>query len=47
MLVREELVDRHSEEVKAALVAFLEGSGWEIKGDDNLKGFSATYHFPQ
>jgi hypothetical protein len=32
-----------AEEVKAALVAFLVGLGWEIKRDDNLKGLDATH----
>jgi hypothetical protein len=33
------------EEVKAAVVEFLEGLGWEIEGNDDLKGFNATNLF--
>ncbi|KAF2790992.1 hypothetical protein K505DRAFT_419452 [Melanomma pulvis-pyrius CBS 109.77] len=36
-----------AEEVKASVVAFLGGLGWEIEGDDDLKGFNATDLFSQ
>jgi serine/threonine protein kinase len=34
------------QEVRAAVVAFLEGLGWEIEGDDDLKNFDAIDLFP-
>ncbi|KAF2445494.1 hypothetical protein P171DRAFT_266300 [Karstenula rhodostoma CBS 690.94] len=35
-----------AEEVKAAVKAFLEGLGWEIEGNDDLKGLCAADLFP-
>jgi serine/threonine protein kinase len=36
-----------AEEVKAAVRSFLQGLGWEVEGNDDLKGFCATDLFPQ
>jgi serine/threonine protein kinase len=31
-----------AEEVKAAIITFVQSMGWEVEGDDNLKGFVAA-----